>query len=104
MSQEATSQNTNAQNTAVLLTDVKSMQELVSKHPELLKALKTGDVVAGQILSVGKNEVYLTIPGVGMGIVRGRELYDDKVYLTNLKNGDEVMASVIDPDNKDGLV
>ena len=87
-----------------VLTDVKSMQELASKHPEALKALKTGDVVNGQVLSLGKNEVYLSIPGVGIGVVRGRELYDDKVYLQNMKAGDDIVASVIDPDNKDGMV
>lgn len=86
------------------IIDAKSMQDLVSKHPEALKALKTGDVVTGNILSVGKNEVYLSIPGIGVGVVRGRELYDDKVYLNNLKAGDEVVASVLDPDNKDELV
>lgn len=90
--------------TATAVTDAKSMQDLVSKHPESLKALKTGDVVTGNILSVGKNEVSLSIPGIGVGVVRGRELYDDKVYLHNLKPGDEVVASVLDPDNRDDLV
>ena len=86
------------------ITDVKSMQELTTRHPEALKALKAGDVVSGTILSAGKNEVYMLIPSIGMGVVRGRELYDDKVYLQNLKPGSEIMASVLDPDNKDGLV
>jgi len=88
----------------MVLDDVKTMQDLAGRMPESLKALKTGDVVTGYILSVGKNEVTLTIPSIGLGVVRGRELYDDKVYLHNLKAGDEILASVLEPDNEDGMV
>src|SRR3989344_2990585 len=96
--------DTKAASAVALLSDIKSMQDLATKHPDALKALKAGDVVSGRILSVGKNEVYLTIGGVGIGVVRGRELYDDKIYLQNLKIGDEVVASVLDPDNADGYI
>src|SRR3989338_11203162 len=84
--------------------DIKSMQDLSNKYPESLKALKVGDVVTGYVISVGKNEVSLAIPSVGMGVVRGRELYDDKVYIKNMKSGDEIAASVLDPDNENGMV
>src|SRR3989344_8167991 len=84
--------------------DIKSMQDLVNKMSDSIRALKVGDVVTGHIVSVGKNEVLLAIPSVGMGVVRGRELYDDKVYLQNLKSGDEIAASVLDPDNENGMV
>ncbi len=82
----------------------KSMQDLANKFPDNLKALKAGDVVEGFVLSVGKNEVLLSIPQIGVGVVRGRELYDDKTYLSNLKAGTPVMASVLDPDNDAGMV
>lgn len=73
-------------------------------NPQQLRVLQEGDVIQGRILSVGKNEVYVDIEGVGIGVVRGRELYDDEQILSSLKVGDEVYASVVEIENKDGNV
>ncbi|MBU6447303.1 S1 RNA-binding domain-containing protein [Patescibacteria group bacterium] len=80
-----------------------SMNDLLQRGAEI-KVLKQGDMIAGKILSVGKNEVYVDIEGYGIGVVRGRELYDDEATLSSLKPGDEVFASVVDPENKDGNI
>ncbi len=80
-----------------------SMQDLISKGVEI-KVLKAGDMVEGTLLSVGKNEVYVDLEGYGVGVVRGRELYDDEATLASLKPGDKIFVSVVDPENKDGIV
>ena len=80
------------------------MAELMRVNPAALRVLKEGDVIKGKILSVGKNEVYVDVEGVGIGVVRGRELYDDETILATLKVGDEVFASVIEVENKDGNI
>lgn len=80
------------------------MDDLMHSNPEALKVLKEGDVTKGYILSVGKNEVYVDIDGVGIGVVRGRELYDDEQILSQLKAGNEVFASVIEIENKEGNI
>lgn len=81
-----------------------TMQELLDQEGVDIKVHKTGDVLEGTILTVGKNEVYVDIEGVGLGVVRGRELYDDSVRLSMLKPGDKVMASVLEPENKNGNI
>jgi len=83
--------------------NVQTMNDLLQSGLEI-KVLKPGEVVAGKILSVGKNEVYVDIEGYGLGVVRGRELYDDEATLSSLKAGDEVFASVVDIENKDGNI
>ncbi len=83
---------------------VHTMQELLAQEGVEIKVPKTGDVLEGTVLSVGKNEVYVDIDGIGLGVVRGRELYDDAVRLGLLKIGDKVMASVLEPENKDGNI
>lgn len=83
--------------------NVQTMNDLLQSGLEI-KVLKPGEVVAGKILSVGKNEVYVDIEGYGLGVVRGRELYDDEATLSSLKPGDEVFASVVDIENKDGNI
>lgn len=69
-----------------------------------IKVPKAGDVLEGTILSAGKNEVYVDIEGIGLGVVRGRELYDESIRLQALKPGDKVFASVVEPENKDGNI
>ncbi len=79
------------------------MNDLLEKSPNL-HILKKGEVVQGKILSVGKNEVYVDIEGIGIGVVRGRELYDDEQILSALKVGDEVFASILEVENKEGNI
>src|SRR3989344_895194 len=77
-----------------------TMEELLLQSK--IKILAEGDVIKGRILSVGKNEVYVDVDGIGIGVVRGRELYDDETILSSLKIGDEVFGSVIEVENKEG--
>lgn len=80
-----------------------TMQELLSSGAEI-RVLKVGDMVEGTLLSVGKNEVYVDLEGYGVGVVRGRELYDDEATLNALKPGDKIFVSVIEAENKEGIV
>ncbi|MBX4191257.1 MAG: S1 RNA-binding domain-containing protein [Candidatus Doudnabacteria bacterium] len=90
-------------NTAVK-TDVQTMSELLALEGVEIKIPKVGDVLEGKVLSVGKNEVYIDLEGIGLGVVRGRELYDESVRVSTLKVGDPVIASVVEPENKEGNV
>ncbi len=82
---------------------MQTMNDLLQSGVEI-KVLKPGDMVAGKILTVGKNEVYVDIEGYGIGVVRGRELYDDEATLSSLKPGAEVYASVVETENKEGNI
>src|SRR3989344_806170 len=83
---------------------VKTMQDLLALEGVEIKVPKVGDVLEGKVLSVGKNEVYIDIEGLGLGVVRGRELYDDSVRVSSLKIGDPVVASVVESENKEGNI
>ncbi len=80
-----------------------TMQELVSAGADF-RVLKPGDMVQGKLLSMGKNEVYIDLEGYGLGVVRGRELFDDQASLSTHKQGDTIYASVVEGENKDGIV
>jgi small subunit ribosomal protein S1 len=80
-----------------------TMEELVSAGVDF-SVLKPGDMVEGTLLSVGKNEVYVDLEGYGVGVVRGRELYDDEATLNSLKPGNKIFVSVVEPENKEGIV
>ncbi len=85
------------------VSNAQTMSDLINGGAEI-KVLKSGDMIEGTLLSVGKNEVYIDLHGYGVGVVRGRELYDDQATLASLKVGDSITASVVDTENKDGNV
>jgi small subunit ribosomal protein S1 len=107
-------------NTAVVSTDVEQEQQIVihlvtgdpnsASMNDLLESgaeirvLKPGDMVEGTMISVSKNEVYIDLDGYGVGVVRGRELYDDQATLNSLKPGDKITASVVETENREGNV
>ncbi|MFC1687184.1 30S ribosomal protein S1 [Patescibacteria group bacterium] len=65
---------------------------------------KVGDSVEGTLLSVSKNEVYLDVNGVLIGVVRARELFDESGGTTQLKVGDTAQATVLDIENEKGIL
>lgn len=80
-----------------------SMDDLLKLGADL-RVLHEGDMVEGKLLSVSKSEVYIELEGYGIGVVRGRELYDDQATLASLKVGDPITASVVEVENRDGNV
>jgi small subunit ribosomal protein S1 len=80
------------------------MADLLTTEGVDIKVPKVGDVLEGRILTVSKNEVVVDIDSFGLGVVRGRELYDEAVRLDALKVGDSVFASVVEPENKEGNI
>lgn len=67
------------------------------------KTINVGDKISGKIISITKSEVILDIENVGLGLVRGRELYNDE-YVSLLKLNETVEAIVLDLDNEKGMM
>lgn len=63
---------------------------------------KVGDIIAGQVLSVSKNEVHLDIDGLTTGVIRGREILDESGDSADLKVGEEASATVVELENENG--
>lgn len=70
-----------------------TMDDLLKDY--VVVELAAGDVVEGTVVSVKKNEIGVDLGANGIGIVMRREIgHNNK----DLKPGDEVSASVIDPE------
>lgn len=65
---------------------------------------KINDAITGRVVSIGKNEVIVDIPGLTTGIIRGWELEDESGQFNNLKVDDEVRATVLDLENERGMM
>ncbi|MBU1038881.1 S1 RNA-binding domain-containing protein [Patescibacteria group bacterium] len=78
-----------------------AMQALLNS-PEGATVPKVGDLVQGQIITLGKREVKLDLPGFTTGVIRGRELFDESGDYSDLKIHDQVTATVLELENETG--
>ncbi len=70
-----------------------------SKEPPL-----TGDIIAGKVLALHKNSVFVDLPPFGTGIIYGREYSNARDMIKNIAIGDEVTGTIIDVNNADGYI
>jgi small subunit ribosomal protein S1 len=84
------------------LADNPTMSTLLSTITDPAQ-VEVGSSISGQIISLAKNQAILSIPNVGLGMVRGKELYNEE-YLAKLKVGETVEAAVVEGDNEQGYV
>jgi small subunit ribosomal protein S1 len=67
--------------------------------------LKRGEVREGVIVSIGSSEILIDLSGKTEGVVAGRELERmPKEMLDSIKVGDEVLAYVVNPEDKNGNI
>lgn len=72
-----------------------TMDELLADHP--VAQIKTGDMVEGTVTSVRKHEVWIDLGPNGIGVIFRREVGGN-----DLKEGETITASVVDPELDEG--
>ena len=75
-----------------------TMDDLLAGADDSVKQLTQGDMIAGTVLSMRKHEVLIDLGAQGVGFVPRREVG----FSRNLKEGDEVTASVVDAELDNG--
>ncbi len=73
-----------------------TMEELLEVSP--VGAMQPGDVVEGSVIAAEKHEVWLDLGPRGTGLVVGREIEHSQ----DIKQGDIISASVLDPEDDRG--
>lgn len=73
------------------------MDQLLESNP--ITVPEPGDIVEGTVVTAHKREVWLDLGPYGLGLVARKELSPNH----NLKEGDEVSTSVIEPDSDYGF-
>jgi len=71
---------------------------------DLLKPIKIGEIVEGRVVGKGRSSLYIDLGSQGTGIVFGREFYDARDIIKNLKEGDKIFVKVLDLKNEDGYI
>lgn len=81
-----------------------NMEEVLEKHADLAHVPTAGEVLTGTILEKTSNALYIDIGQFGVGVIYGKELFDDIDTFKRSKIGDTVQATVQDIDNEDGYI
>ena len=71
---------------------------------DLMKPPKVGDIVEGKIIGQGRGAVFLDLGPIGTGIIYGKEFYEAKEKLKDLKIGDKIFAKIIDLETEEGYI
>ena len=79
---------------------VSEFDTLIVQHGARIPAV--GDIVEGTVIASGKQEVLVDIDGIGVGVVRGTEVYDESGEFSNMQPGATVSATVLELDNERG--
>ncbi len=80
------------------------MEEVLGTHEELAHIPTAGEVLTGTILEKTSNALYIDIGQFGVGVIYGKELFDDMDTFKRSKIGDTVQATVQEVDNEDGYI
>jgi len=77
-----------------------SMKDLLTQHGFNLP--KVGDIMSGEIISIGKNAVMIDLGPLGTGIIYPGEFYDKPALQKGLKIGQHVSGILLNLENEDG--
>lgn len=75
-----------------------TMDDLLAQADASVKQLTAGEIITGKVLSLKKHEVLIDLGAQGVGFVPRREVGFSRA----LAEGDEVTASVVDPELDNG--
>ncbi len=76
----------------------------ILKDNDLLKPPKVGEIIEGKIIGTGRSAVYVDLGIFGTGIIFGREFYQAKNELKNLKIGSNLFAKIIEMEDEKGFL
>lgn len=80
----------------------KIMEDLLSKSD--FKIPQVGDNLDGKVIEQAKNYVLIDFGPYGVGIVRGKDLWESLDSYSDIKIGDSVTATVMEQENEEGML
>jgi ribosomal protein S1 len=80
------------------------MAELLAHAKSHVQQFTKGQRVDARIISITPTAVLLDIGGKSEGIIKGKGYLDAKEFIASLKAGDNVMATILVPESRDGTI
>lgn len=77
-----------------------TMHKLLKEKTNLFKIPQVGEIIKGKVMRQAKNEIEVDVEGIGVGVIRGPELYQNPDQ--EMKIGDQIVATILEVENEDG--
>jgi len=65
---------------------------------------RTGEIVKGTVIAQERSSLYVDLGAIGTGIVYGKEFYEIKDRLKDIKEGDAISAKIVSLENEEGYI
>lgn len=82
----------------------KKEQDALMEQLENQVVPKPGDTLVGKVIEMSKNAVYIDLGQYGIGVVRGKELWESLDVYGELNVGDEVEATILEMENEENIL
>jgi len=79
------------------------MKELLEKE-NLLRPPKVGEIIEGKVVAKKSGKLFLDLGPIGTGIIYGKEFYEARDKIKDLKITDSLFAKIISLENEDGYI
>lgn len=79
------------------------MNELLEKE-DPSRPPKVGEIVEGKVIAKESGKLFLDLRPVGTGIIYGKEFYEARAKIKDLKTGDSLFAKITDLENEEGYI
>jgi len=70
----------------------------------LLRPPKVGEIIEGKVIAKESGKLFLDLGPIGTGIIYGREFYEAKDKIKDLKIDDNLFAKIISLENEEGYI
>ncbi len=78
------------------------MTKGIKKTKDAIVPSTIGSIIEGKIVARGKSSVFIDLGAYGTGIIYGREFYEAKEMLKDLKINDKIFSKIVELDNDQG--
>jgi ribosomal protein S1 len=85
-------------------TKPKTMAELLARSPHKIKIYKIGEKISAKFLEITKKSASFDIGGKSEALIIEDYFEEAKIFLNKLKAGDQIEATVVNPENSEGRV
>jgi len=76
----------------------------ILEKEDLSRPPKPGEIMEGKVVAKESGKLFLDLGPIGTGIIYGKEFYEAKSKIKNLKIGDLLFAKIVDLENEDGYI
>lgn len=80
------------------------LNAILKSHPEMATPLKEGDTCEAHLIHKDGKRAYFDLGGRGTGVIYGLEFINAKDIIKNLGLNQSCTATVVNPENEDGMV